>query len=102
MQFLIRLAAKSWSDKPLGSPGRELECYLPSGVEWRQINYGQGEGQVVVGGREWGFYMADGGLAVVLHAGEVEAADGLAFAVRVAEKVAGGLGFKVMLRGTDT
>ena len=102
MRFLIRPTAEPLPDIPLGPPGRELGCYLPPGVEWRQLNFGQGEGQVAVADREWGFYQTDGGgLAVVLHAGEVAAVDGVAFALRVAEAVAGGSGFEVLLQGTD-
>ena len=102
MRFLIRPTTGALPDLPLGPPGRELGCYLPPDVEWRQVNYGQGEGQVLIAGREWGFYQAEGGaLSVVLHAGTVAAADGLAFALQVAEVVAGGLGFEVLLQGTD-
>jgi hypothetical protein len=102
MRFRIRPVGGQLPDIPLGPPGRELGCYLPTSVAWRQLNYGQGEGQVEVEGREWGLYQTgDGGLAVVLHSGEVSAADGLAFACRVAELVAGDAPFELLLQGTE-
>ena len=80
MRFLIRPIGGSLPDISLGPQGRELGCYLPADIEWRQLNYGQGEGQVTVAGREWGVYQAaGGGLAVVLHFGELPVEDGIAF-----------------------
>jgi hypothetical protein len=71
-------------------------------VAWRQINYGQGEGQVDVAGREWGIYQAEGGgLVLVLHSGELAAEQGLEFARRVADVVAGGTKVELLLQGTD-
>jgi hypothetical protein len=102
MRFLIRSVGGPLPDIPLGPPGLELGCYLPAGIEWRQLNYGQGEGQFEVAGLEWGIYQTDGGgLALVLHFGELAAEDGMAFARRVAEAVTGGTRFELLLRGTE-
>jgi hypothetical protein len=102
MRFLIRTFSGSLPDLPLGPRGRELGCYLPADIEWRQVNYGQGEGQVEVAGREWGFYQdGTGALAVVLHVGQLDSAEGLAFIRRVAEVVAGGTEVEVLLQGTE-
>ncbi len=102
MRFLIRSRGGSLPDRSLGPTGRELACYLPPEVKWRQVNYGQGEGQVEVDGREWGFYQdGTGALAVELHFGRMSAADGLAFVRRVAEVVAGGMEIEVLLQGTE-
>jgi hypothetical protein len=58
VRFLIRRERGSLSDLVLqsGPPGRELAAYIPDDIVWRQLNYGQGEGQAGIDGREWGFY----------------------------------------------
>jgi hypothetical protein len=103
MRFLIRFEGGRLPEYKLGPAGRELACYIPESVEWRQVNYGQSEGQVDVGGREWGFYLVNpmmGELTVVLHSGEIEPSDALAFVRGVAAKVAGRhVGFRITLKG---
>jgi hypothetical protein len=81
--------------------GRELACYVPEGLEWRQINYGQGEGQVGVGGREWGFYLSRAGeMKVVLHSGQLTVEEAIAFVKSVAKKVVGNTAaMEIYLRG---
>ena len=101
MRFVIRLLEGPLPYPPLGPRGRELACYIPPGVEWRQLNYGQGEGQVEVGGCEWGFYQQSRSeLAVVLHVGEYPAAAAFEFVRRVAEMVCVDERFEVVLKGT--
>ena len=102
MRFLIWPLEGSLPVLPLGPRGRELQCYLPPAVEWRQLNYGQGEGQVEIAVREWGFYFTgDGGFVVVLHFGELAIADGLTFAQNVAGMIAKGMKCEVLFQGTD-
>lgn len=45
--------------------GRELSVFFPAGHACVQLNYGQGEGQVLIDGAEWGFYYSD---KTTLHA----------------------------------
>lgn len=53
--------------------GRELAYFIPDHLEWTQLNYGQGEGQALIAGAEFGFYFPGGeGVAVRLHRGELE------------------------------
>ena len=85
----------------LGPPGHELACYVPDGVSWRQVNYGQGEGQVDIDGREWGFYLAyPDEVQIVLHDGEMKIDTAVAFVRDVASTLAGSNdGFEVHIRG---
>jgi hypothetical protein len=54
-----------------------------------------------VAGREWGFYLAtNDALAIELHAGEVPVAEAVAFVCRVAEVVASGSEFTLVVQGT--
>ena len=91
MAFLIRFTDGACANLPIGPRGSELLCYIPPGTHWRQINYGQGEGQVEIDGREWGFYWHTASeLAVVLHSGEIDPERALAFAREVGTHVTGG------------
>ena len=103
MVFEIASVEGSLPEQTLGPRGRELEHFIPKGVTWRQLNYGQGEGQVEIDGCEWGFYFADelGTVRVALHEGNVDAAAALAFVRGVAEKLYGrDRGFSVRVVGT--
>jgi hypothetical protein len=101
MQFVIRLKNASFRHPPLGPPGRELASYIPPGVEWKQLNYGQGEGQVEVSGCEWGFYQtASHALAVELHVGELPAVAAFEFARQIAELTCGNEPYEIVLQGT--
>jgi hypothetical protein len=55
MRYVIRSLHGPIPYPPLGPTGRELSCYLPARSNWQQLNYGQGEGQVMVENCEWGF-----------------------------------------------
>jgi hypothetical protein len=103
MRFVVRFDGGALPDYRPGPSGRELACYVPDGENWQQVNFGQREGQALVDGREWGFYLENpdaGELTVVLHDGDIAPGEALAFAERVAAKVAGGrVGFRVVVRG---
>ncbi len=72
------------------TPGRELSCFIPDGYLWEQINYGQGEGQVVINNCEWGFYYSDdNAISIVLHTGTITVEEGLQFVSAVKEKIFG-------------
>jgi hypothetical protein len=78
-----------------------LSGYIPTGVEWRQLNYGQGEGQVEISGCEWGIYQTGSDeLTLQLEIGEEAVESGMSFAQRVAETVCGQTKFKIILQGT--
>src|SRR4051812_46333282 len=101
MRFVIRPVDGPFRYPNLGVRGRELSGYIPPGVEWRQINYGQGEGQIEIAGCEWGFYQTGcHGLAVALHIGEVPATEALDFTRRIAEMLCDGEPFEIVLQGT--
>lgn len=73
-----------------GDPGRELDFFVPDSVNWTQLNFGQGEGQVLVNACEWGFYFTDDhSMELVLHHGEAGRNDCLGFADKVGQKVFG-------------
>lgn len=101
MAFVIKFGNGGSPEVKLGPQGSELSCYVPAGVSWKQINYGQSEGQVEIGGREWGFYwQGPGDFAVILHDGEIDAAEALKFVRAVAEKLSGDqIGFQILLVG---
>lgn len=63
-----------------GPYGRELACYIPDELTWKQLNYGQCEGQVEIDGNEWGLYWtAPDVFAVQLHTGEIDLERALRF-----------------------
>jgi hypothetical protein len=103
MKFVIRSNDGHFPDPVIGPPGRELVCYLPDRVDWRQLNYGQGEGQAEAIGGEWGFYWSgEGQMSVILHAGSVRPEAAFRFVRGVAERVAGRTtGFEIVLAGDD-
>jgi hypothetical protein len=74
---------------------------MPANVEWRQLNYGQGEGQVEIGGCEWGIYLPGRGeIALVLHSGEITSSAGVAFARSVGEAICGATPFELLIQAT--
>jgi hypothetical protein len=101
--FVIKFAGNGPVDPRLGPRGVELSCYIPDGVLWTQINYGQAEGQVLIDGREWGFYWhGPQELSVVLHDGVIDAEAALKFVHAVAEKVSSGrISYEVLLGKAD-
>jgi hypothetical protein len=101
MAFVVKFDTSEPLRIRLGPQGSELSCYVPSGVPWKQINYGQSEGQVEIDGREWGFYwQGPREFAVILHDGEIDVSEALQFVRAVAEKVSSGqVSFKILLAG---
>jgi|CXWL01.1.fsa_nt_gi hypothetical protein len=87
---------------PSNPARRELECFVPDFCDWRQLNYGQGEGQVEIEGREWGFYYGSGGeISVYLHSGQMDPQAAFAFVRDVANKIVRGkVAFRIVLIGT--
>src|SRR5262249_7259580 len=102
--FLVKVATGAFPYPTIGPPGKELQGYIPDGVKWKQLNYGQREGQVEIDGREWGIYvesLSQNALAIALHSGEVRIEAALEFVQRVAEKTCGDRPFTIHLEGND-
>ncbi len=88
MQFEIKERNNFVPDLEYGGTDSELSCFVPDFYEWKQINYGQGEGQVLISGCEWGFYYTDNdSLSVVLHDGSVPINEATRFIELVVKKV---------------
>ena len=103
MRFAIRPVDGTLPELSYGARGSELGCFVPNGVSWSQLNYGQGEGQVEIEGCEWGFYYGDPGqLSVILHAGEVSLERATSFVHEVAVRVLGEQPFVVSVVGVDS
>ena len=104
MRFVIEATSgilPDWDYGPSVPNRRELGCFVPAGYEWKQLNYGQGEGQVEIAGCEWGFYIySASALSVYLHVGRVDMAYAVDFIEAVARKIfSGPSGFRVMIEG---
>jgi hypothetical protein len=102
MQFIIRAVDKLFPHPPLEPRGSELVGYFPKGAAVKQLNYGQGEGQVEISGCEWGIYQTNNRdeLALVVHSGEISAMDAVAVVRQVAECTCGEARFAMLIRGT--
>jgi hypothetical protein len=101
MQFIIRTLKQPFPFPDLGPRGSELVGYVPPGVEWKQMNYGQGEGQLEIGGCEWGFYQhSDYELAIALHVGEFAAPAAFNLVHRIAIMLCSSEPFEIVIRGT--
>jgi len=102
MRFEIIPVEGSFPEIRYGPQGRELSGFLPENVHWHPLNYGQGEGQVMIEGCEWGFYHGmDGVKSVKLHTGTWSAEQAFAFVEGVAKKIAGNTRYKLILVGED-
>ena len=102
MQFVIRVVAGSFPYPDLGPGGSELAGYIPAEIPWKQLNYGQGEGQVEIDHCEWGFYQTGfGELTIALHMGECLATTAFDLVRRVAELTCGDRPFEIVLRGME-
>src|SRR4051812_43763603 len=67
---------------------RQLECFIPPGVKWRQLSFAAGEGRVEIEGCQWGFdYNFNGELSVILQRGHIDTGAALEFVRRVAQHV---------------
>jgi hypothetical protein len=88
MQFEIKERSGYLPELQYGCTGYELSCFIPDSYEWKQINYGQGEGQVLIDFCEWGFYYTDNdSLIVVLHEGVILLNEAVKFIELVVKKV---------------
>jgi hypothetical protein len=91
MRVEVRPIGEAFPNFPLGTTGEELACYIPPGIVWRQLGYGQGEGQVEIDGAEWGIYWSrEGELSLILHSGRVELEAALTFVRGVASRITRG------------
>lgn len=69
--FTISTTNAEWPS-PEWFPRLELSPLLPRSRLCRQLHYGQGEGQGLIDGCEWGFYFdGDWNLRMVLEAGSL-------------------------------
>lgn len=93
LQVIMRFLVDALGDPVsglIGPRGRELEYLIPEGVEWDQVGYGQGEGQVRMEGCEWGIYWESARrLSLQLESGQVEFEVAAATVRRIADKVFG-------------
>ena len=88
MIFRLREENGFLPDLVYGDRGRELRCFIPIEYSWKQLNYGQGEGQVLINGSEWGFYYSSyETIDVILHDQATSQKEALQFAHRVCEHV---------------
>lgn len=103
MRFYIRALGEPFPNFPLGPVGEELACYIPPGIRWQQLNYGQGEGQVEIDGAEWGIYRSsESELSLILHTGRVELEAGFAFLRGVASVITmGKVDFEISFVGEE-
>lgn len=103
MKYIVRVAGESFPQLEYGPSGSELSCFIPTGTTWKQLNYGQGEGQVEISGCEWGFYYTDesNALAIYLHVGECPAHEAFDLVRRIAEKTCHGKPFEIVCKGNE-
>jgi hypothetical protein len=86
LNYLIRFSVAL--TPTLGPRGRELRCFIPDELPWVQLNYGQGEGQVMINNCQWGFYwQSPNELAICLESGEVDRKFAYQFVLAVAKKL---------------
>lgn len=84
MKFKLKEKNGFFPDVLYGAPDVELGCFIPEGCSWAQVNYGQGEGQVIVDGVEWGFYYGDDdSLFIIMHEGDITYDEALKFVEQV-------------------
>jgi len=103
MRFDLKEADGYLPDLIYGEQGNELSCFLPDDVKWEQVNYGQGEGQVMIDSCEWGFYYVDDDtISIVLHSGNMPLSDASKFIKNVCKKVFGDKDNSVTISVTGT
>lgn len=105
MRFELRTDVSNIDKIEYGKKGSELECFIPAEYEWKQLNFGQGEGQVLVDGCEWGFYYTDNNMiGIVLHEGDIDISQASIFIKKVKEKVSKSVSaeIEVVLVGDET
>jgi len=87
MHFHIAADRQNFPTLIYGQAGRELSAFIPDSVIWSQLNYGQGEGQVLYLGCEWGFYVNEAGIDIHIHNGCTSLENSLSFVHLVQEHV---------------
>ena len=103
MKFeIVGADSEIFKDLTYGEKGRQLSCFVPPEYDWTQLNYGQGEGQVVINNCEWGFYYGDeNSLLVILHTGKCRLQEAFDFVSKVGLRVYGNSPHTVVLAGRD-
>ena len=89
MRVIVQTKQGEFPDLTYGGLGAELSCFVPENYEWRQISYGQGEGEVEISGcGQWGFfYNDDSNLVIHLLGGVVDIDVAFTFIKEVTKKV---------------
>ncbi|MDE2420395.1 MAG: hypothetical protein KGO49_04330 [Gammaproteobacteria bacterium] len=88
MNFVIREPNGFIPELTYGQKGRELECFIPDGYEWVQLNYGQGEGEVKLSNNTiWGFFYGEDYIAIYFYSGNIDLASAIEFIEKVAKKI---------------
>jgi hypothetical protein len=81
-----------------GQRGRELAYLMPEEVEWDQLAYGQGEGQVRALECKWGIYWeGPHRLSLEVEEGQVQAERAIVLANQIATKLFGPARFELIL-----
>lgn len=66
----------------------DLDAIVPEGMTGDALHYGQGEGQLRIGGSVWGFYLTDsGGYSCVLEEGLLSFKEASAIALGIIGRV---------------
>lgn len=88
MKFRIAPVEGLFPELDYPASPNELSLFFPAGHSCEQINYGQGEGQVLIDGMEWCFYYNDNGdLSVVLHEAGLSNAKATAVVEAICERL---------------
>lgn len=83
-----------------GPRGRELEYVLPADVEWEQVSYGQGEGQIRMLGCQWGIsWEGPRKLSLEVESGQVPLDSVMAIVSRIGNRLFGKGAFQVLVGG---
>lgn len=76
-------------DLVYGEAGKELTCFVPDHLTWSQVNYDNGEGDVLIDGHIWRFFFAQEGIGIKLMDGIVTFKEAEIFLTAVKEKIWG-------------
>jgi len=88
VKFCISPIDSDFPDLAYPPSPNELSLFFPDDYSCEQINYGQGEGQVLIEDCEWGFYFNDeGNLSIVLHDGELTESEAIAVVKSICQKL---------------
>ena len=76
-------------DLVYGEAGQELSCFVPEQYQWKQVNYDNGEVDVLIDGHIWRFFFVQEGIGVKLIDGVVSFKEADSFVRDVKEKIWG-------------